>query len=470
MKFKINKKYVAIGIVAFLVIICAISFFLLLFRLEDFKELNGKFMDVLRPVIMGIIIAYLLSPLVNFFERKALYPLALIKKDTISEKLKGLFRVISIILSIILISVLVTVFIKSIIPELSQSIKKIAEMFPTYVESLQTWLNGLVIDNAAIVKWGADIFNSNALDVYSYLNNTIVPKAQELVMNLSSGVISAIVGIWNFLLGAIISIYLLFKKELFAAQSKKIIYSFFSIEKSNSIIKDARFISDTFIGFIVGKIIDSLIIGVLAFIGLSILKIPYTVLISVIIGVTNIIPFFGPFIGAIPSAILVLMVDPLKCLYLVIFIFILQQLDGNVIGPKILGESTGISGFWVIFAITLFGGIWGVAGMIVGIPIVAVIYAMSKRVVERRLKMRELPVESWDYAPIKRIEEDGTIVRLMEADVSNFKWKKKEKSKENANESSNDNSNCKKSFLENLSGREMIDTKEFTEDVSEDNE
>ena len=436
MKLNINKKYFLIGFIAFCVIALSIIFYLVFSRLSGVSAAIDSFMSILHPVIMGIIIAYLLTPLVNFLERRLFFPLYLRKHDGISEKWLKFFRVVSIILTLAIISLLFTVLFKSVIPELSLSLKGLANQFPVYVSTAQDWINDMMEKNDYLFKLGSDLLSDDSNIIGKNVSTTLVetingkvfPQVQNFFSNISVGVINTIVGIWNFFIGAIISIYLLLKKELFAAQGKKIVYSLFNLDKANNLIKDARFISDTFIGFISGKLIDSLIIGILCFIGVSILDIPYKVLISVIIGVTNIIPFFGPFFGAIPSAILVLMVDPLKCLYLIIFIFILQQLDGNVIGPKILGESTGISGFWVIFAITLFGGLWGVMGMVVGIPIVAVVYAMIKRVTERRLKARNLPTESWDYAPIKRINDDNTVVELFEADVKNFKWKKKEKS------------------------------------------
>jgi len=181
---------------------------------------------------------------------------------------------------------------------------------------------------------------------------------------------------------------------------------------ANEVVEKWRFIHLVFGGVIIGEIWDSVIIGILTFVWLSVLKMPYTVLISVIVGVTNIIPFFGPFIGAVPSAVLVLLADPKKCLWFLLSILAIQQLDGNIIGPKILGNSTGLSSFWVLFSILLFGGIMGPVGMIIGVPTFAVIYRLTAEWVNWRLKKRELSTVTDDYGDLKHIDEEKkTFVR-----------------------------------------------------------
>ena len=238
---------------------------------------------------------------------------------------------------------------------------------------------------------------------------------------------------WDFIIGFIISIYLLATKEVFAGQAKKGLYAFFERESANTIIRNLRFTHNTFIGFLSGKILDSIIIGILCFIGTSILRLPYAALVSVIIGVTNIIPFFGPFLGAIPSTILIFIVDPmhpLNCVYFVLFVLFLQQVDGNIIGPKILGSSTGLTGFWVIFAITLFGGLFGVPGMIIGVPLFAVIYAGIRAVFNNKLIKKNLPIESKQYEKLAYIDDEGLH------EIENIPKKKRMK-KEKDNEISN---------------------------------
>ena len=204
----------------------------------------------------------------------------------------------------------------------------------------------------------------------------------------------------------------------FASQAKKICYALFERPVANQVINACRFTNKTFIGFLGGKIVDSAIIGVLCFFGTSILKMPYAVLISVIVGVTNIIPFFGPYIGAIPSALLVLMINPVKCIPFILFVLALQQLDGNVIGPKILGESTGLSGFWVIFSITFFGGLWGIAGMVVGVPLFAVLYAGISYLINKLLEKKALSTTTEDYEGLDHISLEKVYVPMQDTELS----------------------------------------------------
>ena len=231
---------------------------------------------------------------------------------------------------------------------------------------------------------------------------------------------------WNFLIGRIIALYLLMSKELFAGQGKKIIYALFEEDNANATIRNIRFVHRTFGGFISGKLVDSLIIGMICFIGMTLLNLPYPLLISLIIGITNIIPFFGPFIGAIPSIILILMVNPLQALYFGIFVFALQQFDGNILGPKILGDKTGLSSFWVIFAITLFGGYWGFVGMVVGVPLFAVLYAAWKAFINRSLQKKGLSTDTNEYLRLSEVK-NNEFIELEPPKEKEFKKKKKRK-------------------------------------------
>lgn len=479
MKMKFNKKYISIGIIAFAVVCCCIAFFFLCFEFGSIASGIGSLISILTPILWGLVIAYLFSPLVNFFERRMLFPLALRKKDKISVRKKKFLRALSITLSMLLIIGLFVLFAFSVIPKIVDSIKTLSGNMNTYVSNITTYVSDFYKDvqNWAIVKklQDAGIIGSNNGKDGDFLTTTVLPMLQnampyisDFAVAVSTKIIGIFTGVFNFIIGLFVSVYVLFNKELFAAQAKKIMYSLFSKARANLIIKDTRFISDTFIGFIVGKILDSIIIGLLCFVGVTILNMPsdYRILISVIVGVTNIIPVFGPFIGGIPSAIIVIVASSgspeagstvlVNFIKFAIFIVVLQQLDGNVIGPKILGGSTGISSFWVIFSIIFFGGLWGVFGMIIGIPIFAVIYALTKRRVERKLKNRKMPTDTLDYYKVKRIEEDGTIVELYEADVTNFKHVPKDKRK--------DVENKIKSRLDKMLNKDAEENDEFTGD------
>lgn len=410
MKLQINKKYLRIGITAFVVIAASICFYYLIFHGDRFSAKINSLFKILSPVLYGIIFAYLMTPLVNAIEKRILIPLFIKDKSNISAKQKKYMRLFSVLFTIVIVILLIYGFFSILIPNIIKSIKSISYQFPYYVQNLTIWSAKFLEDNPdieAIVIRFLDTYSEEFLD---YLNNSIVPQLETVVKQVSLSLISVLKFLWNFIIGIIISIYVLFSKETFAGQGKKIAFALFSTKAANQIIKDIRFISDTFIGFIGGKIIDSIIIGFICFAGTSILEMPYALLVSVIVGVTNIIPFFGPYLGAVPSAVLILMVNPIKCIYFIIFIIILQQIDGNFIGPKILGQSTGLSGFWVIFSITIFGGIMGVPGMIIGVPFFAVLYAMIKRITNRLLLKKGLPSETIKYLNVDYIQDDDVFI------------------------------------------------------------
>ncbi len=421
MKFNIDKKYITIGIISFFVIAASICFYYLVFHSESFFEKINAVFVIASPVIYGIIVAYLLTPIVNYFEKKLLEPVFTQKGDMTSRK-KKYMRMISVTITMLVVILVFYGFFSIVIPNLVISIKNISSQFSSYMQTLRYWSNKFFNDYPEIETIVAEFLSSYSGKFSDYLNNSIIPQVESLVKTVSLSLISVLKFLWNFIIGVVIAIYVLFSKETFAGQAKKITYALFSSKNANQIISDTRFISETFIGFISGKIVDSVIIGFLCFAGTSILKLPYPLLISVIIGVTNVIPFFGPYLGAIPCAFLVFMVNPIQCIYFIIFIFLLQQLDGNVIGPKILGESTGLSGFWVIFSITIFGGLWGVPGMIIGVPFFAVIYAMTKRYTERKLKKKGLPTESNRYLNVKKIDGDVFILKNQNEHKRFFKF------------------------------------------------
>lgn len=430
MRFQIDKKYIRMGITAFIVIAASICFYYLVFHGDRFSSQINALLTVVSPVIYGIIIAYLLTPLVNGLETNLLYPVLQRMKRT-SHRSKKYVRGISIILTLIIVGMFIYAFFSILIPNIVTSIKSISVQFPSYIENLTNWSTRFLADNPDIEVMVVRFLDTYSEEFYDYLNNTIVPQMETIVKQVSLSMISLLKILWNFIIGFVISIYVMYSKETFAGQAKKIVYSILRTPTANQFIKDVRFASDTFIGFISGKIIDSFIIGCICFIGTSLLKMPYALLISVIVGVTNVIPFFGPYLGAVPSAILILMVSPVKCFYFIIFILILQQVDGNLIGPKILGESTGLSGFWVIFSITVFGGIMGIPGMIIGVPLFAVLYAFFRRHTNRRLEKRGLPTQTEQYLDVDRIEGTDTFIPMAanQTPKSFFKLGKKRKPK-----------------------------------------
>ena len=439
MKINIDKKHISLGITSFLVVASSICFYYLLFHGDRFLGKINAILVIASPVIYGIILAYLLTPIVNTIEKKLLSPLFTKSSEMNSTKKKWM-RFLSVLMTVIIVILFIYGFFSILIPNVISSVKSISFAFPIYVNNLMHFADKYFEANPDIEALFNQLVSTYSVEIDKYLNNTIIPQMESLLKTVSLSLISVLKAMWNLIIGLIISIYVLCSKEIFAGQSKKIIYAIFSTKTANSLIKDFRFISDTFIGFISGKIVDSIIIGIICFIGTSLLKIPYALLVSVIVGITNIIPFFGPYLGAIPSAILILMINPIKCITFIIFILILQQVDGNVIGPKILGQSTGLSGFWVIFSITIFGGLFGFLGMIIGVPFFAVVYAMTRRIIDRMLKKRNLPISTSEYMDLDHIDEnnENTFIEKNNNETKRFfKISFKKKASQQKNESKN---------------------------------
>ena len=438
MKFHIDRKYLKIGITAFLVIAASICFYYLVFHGDRFSLQINEISRIISPVLYGIIIAYLLTPLVNTIENSLLRPILLkVKKGgEINSNSKKHMRVFSILLTILIVVILIYGFFSILIPNIIKSVRSISYQFPYYIQNLTKWSAKFLDDNPDIERVVFRLFDEYSEKITDFLNHSIIPQMEVILRQVSLSMISLLKALWNFIIGFIISIYVMYNKESFAAQGKKLVFALMNTNTANQLIKDVRFTSDTFIGFISGKILDSFIIGCICFAGTSIMETPYALLVSVIVGVTNVIPFFGPYLGAIPSAILILMVNPIKCIYFIIFIIILQQVDGNIIGPKILGGSTGLSGFWIIFSITIFGGIMGIPGMIIGVPFFAVLYALIRRFSNRLLEKRGLPTETKMYLDVDYIDADRTFIPRDERQKrkSFFKIKKTQNVKEKEEE------------------------------------
>ncbi len=413
MKFKFDKKYLHWGITAFIVIAASILFYYVLFHSASLSARLHSIVDVAMPIIDGFILAYLLTPILNKIEGKIIKPLYIKAKLPMTPKTKRRIRGFSILVTVILVFVILYEFLNLVIPEVIRSIQSIIFQFPVYINNLTNWALGLIKDNPGLEGTVNDLIEQYSPKLLTYVNTNLLPHLNNMLKTVSLSVIGIFKALWNFIIGFIISIYLLGSKEKFAGQAKKIVYALFDRRSGNELIRNFRFVHSTFIGFIGGKIVDSIIIGIICFICTSIIGTPYAILVSVIVGVTNIIPFFGPWIGGIPSALLVLMIDPIQALYFIILILVIQQFDGNILGPKILGESTGLSGFWVIFSITIFGGLFGVLGMVAGVPVFAVIYTGIRYAVNRTLKKKNLPTEIQPYMTVGQINETNEFTEYV---------------------------------------------------------
>ena len=405
MRFHWDKKYLYWGLTAFFVIVCSVLFFFALFRMKEISAVVVLILDILKPIIYGLAIAYLLEPVMSFFERHIYHFLLQKTKKAKPAKLKKFSRCMGILISMVLTLFVLGTLISMIIPQLLTSITGIVENFPSYLNNLQSWINQKLADNPHYIDIATNLVSNLSSFFEKWVDTDLLPKMQEIFTGLTTGILGLFSVLKNLLIGLIVSIYVLYSKDLFAAQGKKFLYASLEAEHANSFLRTLRYTHKVFGGFIVGKLLDSLIIGILCFLCMSLFGMPFPLLISVIVGVTNVIPFFGPFIGAIPSAIIILLVEPIQCLYFVIFILVLQQFDGNILGPKILGESTGLSYFWVIFAILVGGGLFGFLGMVLGVPVFAVIYAGIRWLASRALKKKDLPEDTSDYIDLEYVDE-----------------------------------------------------------------
>lgn len=373
--------------------------FFLLKNFEEVKKLFSTAGDILRPFTFGIIFAYLLNGPMMFFERKFLF---LEKK----KPCPGVRRVLSIIITWIAAITILGMFFYIVMPDVTESINVLINNIPSYLASLQTLVGNL-----------AESYKIDVPFIDAFLNFRISPEiaanlireyGEELLPQLANiANLSVQIGniVFDIIVAIVLSVYIMFSKETLIAQLKKGLYAVLKKERAANFVRFARESHRIFSGFINGKLLDSLIIGILCFIGMNLIGLEFTMLISFIVGCTNVIPFFGPFLGAIPSVLILLMVDPWQALWFGIFVFVLQQLDGNVIGPKILGNSTGLPALWVMFAILVGGGIFGIIGMFIGVPAFAIIYKFTKEFFENRLSEKNLPDKTENYKVIKGVKD-----------------------------------------------------------------
>ncbi|MEI3335918.1 MAG: AI-2E family transporter [Clostridium sp.] len=392
MKIDWNKKYNTIAVYTFIVAASIILFYLGISQIGAVTSYIDKIFIILQPFIIGFAIAYLLGFLLKVYERN-------LKKIKTYRNLKLKYqRIISLILTYLTAILLIVLFLQFVLPQLIESIVGLVNNIPTYISNLNKVSNYL-FKKFDVKKEQMDIINEKLKD----LIDTIINIGTNLLPVIGNIIASFASSIWNIAIGAIVSIYLLIDKENMCAGVKKVVYAILPKKGAEKVILITHKSNETFGKFLSGKILDSAIIGILAYIVLKICNMPYTLLISVVIGITNIIPFFGPFIGAVPSFIIILFVSPEKALWFLLIVFILQQVDGNIIGPKILGDSIGISAFWILFSIMVAGEILGFVGMIIGVPLFAVIYSLFKDFINEKLKSKGLKTDIKEY---KNTDED----------------------------------------------------------------
>ena len=378
-----NKPYILGMLAGFGAISLSVVFFFILYRFQSIGAVVGQIKDILMPFVYGGVIAYLLCPMCNmysgFFDR------------ILPAKGKKWAEPIAITLSMLTGALIVYVLIIMMVPQLVDSIVSIWNTLPGEVEALFLWFQDKYSDSEelqALLIYLNDSYDTIYDTVNNWVETTLVPNITNIVSGVGMGVRAVLGFVMDLLIGFIAAVYLLANRKLFKRQGALVIRGALKPRWADLVIDEIKFVDKMFGGFIEGKILDSLIIGVLCYFGCLIFKFPNALLVSAIVGITNVIPFFGPFIGAVPATLLILIESPIHALWFVIFVFALQQLDGNIIGPLILGDATGVSSFWVLFSILLFGGLWGLVGMVVAVPLFAVIYDLIRRLVFRGLRQR----------------------------------------------------------------------------------
>ena len=386
MKVNWNNKYATIATYALIVIICSIVTYSLASNIDVVSLKFKGIVSTLQPFFIGASLAYILNFVLKFYENK------LLSKEVFKKLSRKSKRGLGILLTYLTAAFVSYLFIQFVLPQLIDSILGLANDVPKYFNNLTIMFDDLV-GKLNLQPEYVDLILTKFNEMIGYVLNI----ASNLVPVIGNYIMAILSSILNIFIGIIISIYILCDKEKFLALSKKIVNGMFSKEKCDIILRLGSISNDIFGKFLGGKIIDSFIVGVLTFIILTIFKMPYALLISVIVGVTNIIPFFGPFIGAIPSAIKILFDSQSKVILFIIIIFIIQQLDGNIIGPKILGDSIGMSAFWILFSLLVAAKVMGFIGMIIGVPLFAIIYSIIKEIIEDKLVKKGLPRDTEDY-------------------------------------------------------------------------
>ena len=406
----------------FLVLMAVILISLLIYNFKTIVSSFFSLFGLIKPIVYGCVIAYVLNPLVSWIQGLFVKFMGRNGKE-VSDKWRGFSLGISITLALLFMILVVVVLCWMVVPQLISTISSLVNVLPEkaqyYYKNLEDSIKGneFLAENIqkTMLKVTGSLEEIIEDKLLPWMQSDFLPGVNTIAVQFVNGVSSFISVVYNFFIGMIVAIYILLGKSTFSAQAKKITYGVFSKKAADILIRYVKLTHKMFSGFIFGKIVDSAIMGMICLILMSFMKLPYAMLISVIVGVTNIIPFFGPYIGLVPSAFLIVLVSPVQALSFIIMIAILQQVDGNLISPAILGESTGLSAFWVLFSILFFGGLWGLPGMIVGVPFFAVIYRIAADMLNWRLRSKSFSTLTDSYRNLKEIyiDEQERIVYVL---------------------------------------------------------
>ena len=432
-RFRWDKKYLHWGVTAFLVIAASILFYLIVSNLGWLGGALKRLGEILSPFVWGLVFAYLLFPLLKIYSRHLFTPLSrwLFRKHPRKDELvPKLARGLSVFLCIVTLLLILGGLIMLVTPQLYLSIERLVVNSSAYVDQADAFIQRTLTDypelestlrgavgnlNDGLVKWATD---------------NLLPEMKGLIGNVASNVVSILKGIYNIIIGIVVSAYVLYDKEGFAGRCKKIVYCIFSMEAAEQILKSVQFTNQVFMSYISGKILDSLLVGLICYICCLIFNIPYAILASSVVFVSNMIPFFGPIIGGVIGTLFILMESPLKALIFGVIVIILQQFDGNVLGPRILGDRVGVKGFWIMFSIILGAGLFGFGGMLLGVPVFVVIYAFFRGLVNRKLARSGLTQETEVYSEMSHFDpQTGEPMPFTEPEPLQKKQKRRKKDK-----------------------------------------
>lgn len=414
-EFRVKKllesKHARLMLMIFIVGALLIIFNQIVGNYESFSEGVGTIKTIISPFIYGFVMAYLLSPIYNATVR-GLYKL-LGKYFKNKQRLFSFCKLVASVVAVVCLIGAVAGLIALIVPQVIESLTGILKSLPQRLTQLSALFNDITskMDNKRLAMKMSEIYAQVQTNLIELAQTKLLPGMGTLVGQVSTQVLLTLKTMMNVMIGVMACVYMLNSKERFQGQFKKVILATLPKEKAEAVFDFAKFTNRTFGGFINGKIIDSIIIGIICFILMEIFGFPYPILISAIIGITNVIPFFGPFIGAIPAAIIILLVSPIHALYFLVLIFVLQQVDGNIIGPTILGNTTGIASFWVLFSIVIGGGLFGFIGMVLGVPVFAIIYYYFSRNINKRLEAKGLESRTDSYEDLNKYKIDKEDLR-----------------------------------------------------------
>lgn len=406
-KWKSNP-YICGGLALFVVVVASMVFYRIISDFSGVGVIIKTIVGVLLPFIVGLALAYVLSPIYDFVQKPCERWFAG-KGKTPRKWAHAASKATASVAAVLFLLAVVGGLLGLVIPQAYISISNLISSMPEKTAAVLNWIDEVSAKigiGDMIATWLSQGISWLTETMTTWAEEDILPNIGEFAKKFSTGLIDAVGTVASVVIGVILCVYTLNSKELFAAQAKKLTYAVFKTRTANDILHVTRYIDETFGSYINGVLLDALVLGLLCFIVTSILQIPYALLISTLVGLFNIVPIFGPFVAIVFGAFFVLLESPLKALIFIVVAMILNQVDANIIAPKILGDKTGISGFWVIFAIVVGGGFFGFLGMVLGVPAFAVVYTLLSRFLERRLQKKHIPEETEAYAGLQGIDEE----------------------------------------------------------------